>query len=146
MAGRSHLGHLPRLHALLQDQGRVCEPEVRRAVYTVALVHDATVYHDNVQCGMRMFLCVIVYDSSGPVTTTMLCVPLCRRRALMQVPLRSGLRLSPSSSRPEHALHIKHYIIRNICNVSLIFSASYVKCPYYLGLCMQIPYCLLLYM
>ena len=35
-----------------------------------------------------------------------------------------------------HILHTKHYIIRNICKVSLWFGALYAKCPYYLVLYM----------
>ena len=40
--------------------------------------------------------------------------------------------------RPHAILHTKHYTIRDLCNVSLLFTALYTKkCSYYLLLYMQ---------
>ena len=44
-----------------------------------------------------------------------------------------------TTARPSPAptLHIKHYIIRNVCKVSLLFSAVYAKSLYYVVPYMQ---------
>ena len=60
---------------------------------------------------------------------------------------RCGKQARAGPSRFPAALHIKHcmimnlhrkqYIVRNVCKVSLLFSALYAMCPYYLVLYMQ---------
>ena len=55
-------------------------------------------------------------------------------RAGMRLLLTAVTALNYPQVRPHAILHIKQYKIRNICKVSLLCSALYAKCPYYLVL------------
>ena len=67
------------------------------------------------------------------------CFRICR------ISHRSHNRLNPMLwAALRRTLHIKHYILRNVCRVSLVFTALHAKCPSYVMLYMQsvlIIYC-----